>query len=304
MTMKRYERLLLRAASLGLGVAIAASPRLLGQTNLRVVPGEVVDDRFSEGMLTGHLHVELGIEGEGRDGIKAARFLVKESKDDTGSSLVGKDRKEARFEKVDQQMRVRVDLGTPPRKAKTFQLSGKLELFVPAKDPKSVVKVPGALRTKDKPLKSSGLKSAKVGVTVLSKSAYDEQKKKQKLDDAKIAEIRAEGKKHGMSDKETDALIELGKALQEMGDTSLTDAAVILTGKLADMEKIVDVGLQKSDGTSIDIGESSSSSDGKTKTMVLKPRETPPADAVLVFTLLTEKAKISIPVDLTDVPLP
>ena len=126
-TMKRSQRLLLGAVGLGLGVAVAVSPRLLGETNLRVVRGEVVDDRFSEGMLTGDLHVETAIEGEGRDAIKAARFLVKESNDDTGSSLAGKDRKEARFEKVDQQMRVRVDLETPSRKAKTFRLSGNLE---------------------------------------------------------------------------------------------------------------------------------------------------------------------------------
>jgi len=284
-------------------VAVSGAPAALGQGNVAVKLKEVVDDRFSKGMLTGHLRVELVLDGEGAEGVKAARFLPKEAKDDTGASLLPKEKKEPGFDKLDQQKNFRVDLESPARKAKSLRLTGKVELYVPGRDPNAIVKVPGALGLKDRPIKSPGLKSAKVEVTLLSLKAYAEEKKKQKIDDSKTAEIRAEGKKRGVSEKEIDAMIELAKAFQEMGDSSLTDDAVILSGKLAEMEKIVEVTLQKADGTEISIGEQSASSDGKTKTMVLKPRETP-ADAVLVFTLLTDKAKVSIPVDLKEVTLP
>lgn len=295
---------------LGLALPLAASlsllspARALDAQGVRVKAKEIVDDRFSAGMLSGGLKVDLVLENDGKETIKAARFLAKEAKDDTGASLLGKDRKEPSFETLDQQMKVRVELENPPRRAKSFRLSGKLELYVPSKDPNAVVKVPGALAKKDKPLDSKGLKAAKVQVTVLSKRAYADLKKSQKLDDAKIAEIRAEGKKHGVEGKEMDAMIEMAKAFQEIGDGDLPDSAVILSGKSAEMEKIVEVGLQKADGSEIDMGGRSSSSDSKTKSIVLQPREAPPDDAVLVFTILTDKAKVSVPVDLKEVPLP
>jgi hypothetical protein len=297
--------------TLWVALVISLSPSLVLAQSLRVTPGEIVDDRFSKGMMTGSLRVELSIEGDGKEGVKAARFLPKEAKDDTGASLLpnekdkekAKDKKDVPFESVDSMLKVKVELENPARKARSFRLAGKLELFVPSKDPNAVVKVPGALALRDKPLKSPGLKSAKVEVTLLSKKAYDDEKKSQKLDDAKIAEIRAEGKKRGVADKEVDAMIELAKAFQNM-DSDVPEGAVILHGKLADMDRIVDVAIQKADGTAIDVNGKSSTSDAKTKTTVLNTHEPPPPDAVLVFTVLTDKAKVTLPVDMKEVPLP
>jgi len=293
-------RVLVAAAAL----ACALAPAALEAQTFKVSVGDVVDDRFSAGMLTGGLRVELIVDGDTKDKIKSARFVPKDAKDDTGGSLLAKDRKEPAFESVDQQMKVRVDLGSPPRRARSFRLAGKLELFVPSKDPNAVVKVADALATLDKPLKSPGLKSAKVEVSVLSKDAYAALKKSQKLDDAKIAELRAEGKKRGASDKEIEMAIGFAKAMQEMDDAPVPEGTVVLSGKLPGMEKIVEVALVKADGSEIDLGGRSSSSDGKTKTLVLQPREVPPQGAVLVFTVLTDKAKVALPVDLKDVPLP
>jgi hypothetical protein len=294
----------LRAVVAIAATTFALAPAALRADALHAGVGEVIDDRFSAGMLTGGLRVELSIEGDGKEKVKAARFVPKDAKDDTGGSLLAKDRKEAEFDTVDSQMKIRVDLGSPPRRARSFRLSGKLELFVPSKDPNAVVKVPDALATPDKPLKSAGLKSAKVEVSVLSKEAYAALLKSQKLDDAKIAELRAEGKKRGASDKELDMMISFAKAMQKMDDAPLPDGTIVLSGKLADMEKIVEVAVQKPDGGEIDLGGRSSSSDGKTKTLVMTPREAPPPGAALVFTVLTDKAKVSVPVDLKEVPLP
>jgi len=291
-------RVLLAAA------AFALAPGALSAQPFRATVSEVIDDRFSAGVLTGGLRVELSIDGDGKEKIKAARFVPKEVKDDAGFSLLAKDRKEADFDSVDQQLKVRVDLSSPPRRARSFRLSGKLELFVPSKDPNAVVKVPDALATTDKPIKSAGLKSAKVEVTRLSKDAYAALLKSQKLDDAKIAELRLEGKKHGASDKEIEMAIGLAKAFQEMDDAPVPEGTVVLSGKVADMEKIVEVAIQKPDGTEIDVGGRSWTSDSKTKTLVMKPREVPPPGAALVFTVLTDKAKVSVPVEMKDVPLP
>jgi hypothetical protein len=308
--MHEHSRVPGRRSALPVRAVLAAaavwtlSPGALEGQPFAAVVGEVIDDRFSAGMLTGGMRVELTIHGEGKEKIKAARFLAKDAKDDAGGSLLAKDRKEPDFDTVDQQMKIHVELGNPPRRARSFRLSGKLELFVPSKDPNAVVKVPGALAAPDKPIKSPGLKSAKVEVTVLSKEAYAAQLKSEKLDDAKIAEIRAEAKKHGANEKEIEMAIGFAKAMQEMDDAPLPDGAVVLSGKRADMEKIVEVGIERPDGTEIDVGGRSSSSNPKTKTIVLRPHEVPPPGAALVFTVLTDKAKLSVPVDFKEVPLP
>lgn len=285
-------------------VLLAATARLGAQQNLAVKLGEVVDDRYSKGPLSGSLRVELKVEGEGLDAIKAARFVVKTAQDDTGASLLGTERKEAEFSSFDSMARVSVSLESPARKARALRLGGSVELLVPSKDPNAIAKVPNALAKKDTPLKAPGLKAAGVEVRVLSAEAYQAEKKKQKLDEKKIAEIRAEGKKRGVSDEEIDQMIELAKAFEGMGGGGPDENAVILSGKVADMEKILDVEIRGADDTPIHVGMKSSSSDGKTKTTILNASGPPPADASLVFTLLTDKSRVSLPVDLKGVVLP
>ena len=77
-----------------------------------------------------------------------------------------------------------------------------------------------------------------------------------------------------------------------------------LHGKQPDMEKLLDVRLEKPDGTAIEVNGKSSTSDPKAKTIVLNTREAPPPDTVLVLLVLTDKAKVSVPVELKEVALP
>ena len=84
---------------------------------------------------------------------------------------------------------IQVTLENPPRGAASVRLSGTADLFIPMRDPNSLVKVPGFLARPGKPVPSKGLGAAKVEVTVLSKDSYVEELKKDRLDEKKIAAI-------------------------------------------------------------------------------------------------------------------
>ncbi len=293
------------AAALGalLGLGLPAA-RLAAQADVRLTAGDVTDDRYSEGMMRGGLKVRVKPVGDGMDGVAAARVLVATATDDLGTSLLPEEAKVPDFQSTDVNSgQLDVDLKSPARKAVTVDLSGTLELFAPGRDPSAVVRVDDALSRPDRPLSSKGLKAARLEVTLLSTKKYAEERKKQRIDDAKEAEIRAEGKKRGMDEKEIDALIGLAKAFQEMGG-EVPENAVILSGKLADMERIHSVKLVGPDGAEVHVGMSSSSSDGTAKTTVLQPSTDPPKGTALVFTLLTPKSLVKVPFDLAGVPLP
>jgi hypothetical protein len=63
----------LRAVVAISAAAFELAPAALRADALQAGVGEVIDDRFSAGMLTGGLRVELSIEGDGKDKVKAAR---------------------------------------------------------------------------------------------------------------------------------------------------------------------------------------------------------------------------------------
>lgn len=281
---------------------------LLAQNPVRVVIDEVTDNRMSEGegewQMRGSLDVEVKLVGDGLDGAVAARVLVKAAKDDQGNSLFTSTDKLPDFQARDMNMgMLKVALQNPSRAATTFGLSGTLELFVPKRDPGAVVKVEKALSKPDKPLQSKGLKAAKIDVTVLSTARYKAEQEKQKLDDKKIAEIRAEGKRRGETEADIDAVIELAKAFQELGGSDVPEGAVILFGNSAALDRIQKIRILQG-GEEISVNSSSSSSDGTTTTIVLQPETVPGPLAALEFTILTQKARVSVPFDLKDVPLP
>ncbi|MCL4808436.1 MAG: hypothetical protein KJ062_11710 [Thermoanaerobaculia bacterium] len=284
-----------------LGAALPAA----GQSNVKVVLQEVVDDRISEGLMTGGLVVVLNLEGDGLDAVKSARFRVREAKDDTGRSLLDPKPKAPDF--TDRNVnagRVQVTLASPPREAESVRLSGTAELFVPGRDPASVVKVPGFLARLDKPVTSKGLKSAKVELTVLSREKYFEARQQNRLDEKKIALIRAEGKERGMKEEELDALVEMAKAFDELGEGDLPEYGLYLRIPKASDDRIQELWLETAAGERIETAGSSSRSD---ESFVLKQvafREAFPKDAVLVLSLFTDKSIVTVPFDLKEVPLP
>jgi len=294
-----------RVVALGAIAALAAAAPAAGQGNVKVVLSEVVDDRISQGMMTGGLVLVLNLEGEGLDAVQSARFRLREAKDDTGKDLLAPKAEVPDF--TDRNVnggRVQVTLGSPPRAASSVRVSGTADLFVPSRDPASVVKVPGVLARLDKPVASKGLKAAKVDLTVLSKAKYVEERKKNRLDEKKIAQIRAEAKERGMPDEQVDALVEMAKAFDEIGEDDFPENGLYLRIPRASDERIQELWLESAAGERIETGGSSSRSDESFVLKQVAVKEALPKDAVLVLRLFTDKALVSVPFDLKEVPLP
>jgi RimJ/RimL family protein N-acetyltransferase len=277
---------------------------VLAQTGVGVEIQDVEDNRVSTGKLWRLLELKLNLTGNDLEKIESARVVIREARDDQGNDL-WEDRDQAEFLRREYNMgQLPVSLGSPARAAKTVRLSGTVELFVPSKDPNAVVKLPKALSKLDKPLDSRVLKAEKLSITLLSPKKYEEKQGAKKLDDAKIEEIRARGKEEGIDPEEIEAVIELAKAFQELGDVPLPEGAVILSGKEADLDRVVRVRVLAADGTEVSFPSRSTSTSGGETIMVLEPSEPPPADATLELTLLTKKAMMSVPFELAGIELP
>lgn len=79
---------------------------------------------------------------------------------------------------------------------------------------------------------------------------------------------------------------------------------VALLGRRADFDRIRSVRVLRSDGGKIDLTTVSSWSDGETTRMDLEASRPLPADASLVFTILTAKTTVVVPFEIRDIPLP
>jgi len=294
-----------RLAALGAVVALGAALPAAGQSNAKVVLAEVVDDRISDKMMSGGLVLVMNLEGEGLEGVKSARFRLKEAKADTGQSLLDPKAKVPDF--TDRNVnggRVQASLASPPREATSVRVSGTAELFVPSRDPGSVVKVPGFLARLDKPAAAKGLKANGVELTVLSKEAYAAEQKKNRLDEKKIALIRAEGKERGMKDEEIDALVEMARAFEEMGGGPLPENVLLLKIARPGYDKVQEIWVETAAGEKIESGGSQGSGREDAFLKQVEMREPLPKDAVLVVSLFTDKAIVSVPFEMKEVVLP
>jgi hypothetical protein len=297
-------RTTLRPGAIGaLVVLCSAGSPLLAQTNVRIAVEEVNDDRYSAGPFSGALELKLKLSGDGMEGVQGVRILVKSARDDQGNPILPKETIGSDFESPDNSLAEKVTLKSPARKASSVFVSGTAELFAPKRDPNAVVTVENALAQMNKPLSSKGLKASKVEVSVLSKERWAEEQKKQKPSEKDLAEMRAEAKKQGASDKEIEQALELAKALSEAFG-GVPENGVILSGPGAGMELIQSVKILGPDGEEIHVSSTMKQGDQKTKTMILEPSKPVPPNASLRFTLLTEKARFTVPFELKDVPLP
>jgi hypothetical protein len=256
-----------------LGVTVHA------QSGVKLELVDVVDDRISAGMMRGSLQLQANLTGTGLDRINAARLIVKEAKDDRGNDLLA-DRE-------------------PP----DFSVKGTIEMFVPARDPSTTLKVPNALGKLDAPINHKGLKAAKMSITPLSPAQYAKVKESQKITEADLEKIRAEGKAQGVDQKEIEMAIEFAQLMSEM-DGPLPENAIILSGKEKDFDRIQSLEFLGSDGEPINITSRSSSTRGDDVLQVLQPSGEVPRNATMQLIIMTDKSKMSVPFELKNVPLP
>jgi hypothetical protein len=271
--------------------------------SVKVDVDDVTDDRVGSEMMSGQLQLRLKLSGAALDKAAAARAIVKEASDDRGTKLA-KELKPPDFRERDMNNgMLDVSLASPARDAKTVSLKGTIELFVPSKDPASTVTIPKAFAKLDKPLVSDGLKAAGIKLTPLSIDAYTAQMKKQKLTDADLDKIRAEGKAHGASDKDIEMAIGLAKAFDELGGQPPAEGSVILSGPASTFEKIQSIDILDANKKPVNITSKETSTRGDSAVMVMKP-DSLPAGASLRLTLLTSKSRVSVPFELKNVELP
>lgn len=283
-----------------LGILLCAVP-LAAQKNVEVQVEEVIDNRVAAREWRGTLELRVTLKGAtALDKAAAARVVVKEATDDRGNNLVGGSPRTPDFmaREVNQGM-LQVSLSAPARAASTVKLKGTVELFVPSRDPGATFTIDKALAKLDTPFTAKALKTAKISLTPLSREGYEAVRKARKLDDAKIAEIRAEGKKRGVTDAEIDAAIEMAKAFDSMDDVP-AENIVVLQGKKADFDRIYRIEILGADGKPMDTPSRGISTRGDDDSiMTITPREAPPANAALQIQLLTDKSRVTSPFELT-----
>lgn len=259
---------------------------------------EVADNRVSAGPWTGTLDLRVKLNGAAVEKASAARILVKDARDDRGTVLSDGSSKPDFMPRDYNSGTLQFSLATPARAASSVKIKGTVELFVPARDPNAIIKIDKALAKLDAPLSSKALKAAKVTLTPLSREGYAAAQKANKLDDAKIAEIRAEGKKRGVSDADVETAIGLAKAFENL-DGDLPANAVILAGTKSDFDRVFRVEVLGADGKPINTTGRSVSTRGESSIMTLQPSEAPPPNASLQIFLLTDKSRVTSPFELT-----
>jgi hypothetical protein len=286
-----------------LGIVLSLTANAHAQSGVKVELDEVVDNRVTAGEWRGTLDLRVKLQGGAvLEKANAARIVVKDARDDRGTVL-SDGSKVPDFMPRDYNMgTLQVSVATPARAASSVKIKGTVELFVPTRDPSAIVKIDKGLSKLDAPLSSKALKAAKITITPLSPAGYAESKKANKLDDKKIAEIRAEGKKQGVPEAEIEMAIELAKAFENF-DGDLPENAVILSGTKSDFDRIFRIEILGADGKPINTGNRSTSTRGESTVMTIQPSEPLPPNAALQIYLLTDKSRVSSPFEL-NVPLP
>ena len=278
-------------------VLLLALPAL-AQSNVKVELEDVTDNRVAAGEFVGSLELRLKLAGTNLDKASAARVLVKEARDDKGTDLTRQGDPPDFFPREYNNGTLQLGLRSPVRAATRVKLKGTVELYVPTRDPNAVVKVDKALGKLDAPLSSKALKSAKIELTPLSRDGYKKKLESRKIDETKIAAIREEGKKRGVSEKEVEMMIGLAQAL-DASDAEVAEGSIFLAGRKDTFDKIYRVEVLGSDGKPIDTPSRSTSTRGDDAIMTLVPASMPPENATLQLFVITQKARVSAPFELT-----
>jgi hypothetical protein len=289
------------AAPLFLGLSLAAAAH--AQTGVGVEVDEVIDNRISAGMQTGDLEIRVKLKGTGLERVMGARLVLKDAKDDRGNALPSGSFASADYTPRDENNGVlRLSLRQPARAASSVRIKGTVELYAPGRDPASVVRVDQALAHLDKPLSAKLLKAEKVDLTLLSPAGYAALMKSRKITDDDVTKIRAEGKAHGASDKEIEAVIAMAKAMESL-DAEPSEGTVLLSGSKSAFARIFRIEVLGEDGKPMNVPERGLSTRGEASVMTIKPSAKPPQNASLQLYVLTAKSRLSIPFEL-EVPLP
>lgn len=278
-------------------VAALAPAQPARAQEVRVSAG-TVEDRRTTGRFFGGLEVELKLTGDDLADARSARILLKKAVDETGRDLLPENRRDEDFSSVGSQMKL--SLKNPARGASALkEVSGDVELYVPSRDPASIVTIDRVTSRMDRAVDSPALRAQKIAVRVVSPKAHRAAAKKRDAEfEKEMEKHKEEMKQEAGDDKTAEALMALVKGfsgmMNEVGDNDL-----ILEIE-DEQKKILDVSVVGPKGNTIDTRGSMSSGGLR----ILQFGEKLPPDARLKILLHTPKSIVSAPFSLTNVPLP
>jgi hypothetical protein len=277
---------------------------------VRVLEGSVSESRRNDGFSSG-LQVELKVVGDVLKDAKGIRVTIERAVDETGKNLLEDKKVEKGFIEINLQgennTKLSLELKLSERKAAVIKdISGYLEIFLPAKDPKSVITVANIMQGAGNPITNAALKSAGLEVTVWTREQYEVRKKAE--EERVRKEQEAKRKKGG-----AESLEELGGLMVEGlskifggmfgGFDELSENSIVLTIKDPNA-KLLHIEFQDAQGKPIKVGSSSSSGNQEGKTKVFDPDEKLPDTARVKFAVLTPASISKVPFKLTNVALP
>ena len=163
--------------------AVAADPATapVAAADLEVQVSEVTDTR-SLSSSSASLAIDVRVSGADLAAAQAFRTTLERASDDTGRSLLPAKGPPQEFTTLDvgtpPQARLTLKLTSPARKASSLRsVAGVLELFVPARDPGSVITVAQVAVRPRIEVASPALRAAGIQLTVVAKDEFDRQAK-------------------------------------------------------------------------------------------------------------------------------
>ena len=272
---------------------------LLAQSKVGGELADVSDNRINHDMMRGSLEMRIKLTGDDLDRALASRIVIKEATDDLGTQLMQESRVPDFSPAEYNAMGLQVSVAQPPRKAKTVKVKGTVELYVPSRDPNAIVTIDKPLAKLDKPLSAPKLKSAKLTITPMSRDGYAKAQEARKLTPEKIEQLKIKARAEGASESEVELMAGLAEAFGSI-EGPLDEGSVALSGKSIDFERIFRIDFLAADGEAVHMtSRGSSTRDDGVTIMTLQPSDALPPNAPMRITLLTDKARMSFPFELT-----
>jgi hypothetical protein len=296
----------MKQLSFALLLALMLSSAALAQ--VRVLPGTVKETRRTDGFFN-RLEIEMRLVGDALDQVKGLRVLVTKAVDETGKNLIEEGKREDDFRELDsdgQNAKVDIELKNAARRAEVIaEISGMLEIFTPQKDPRSMVVLPGIMKTTGKPLVNASLKASGLEIIVWTKEEYEARRKSE---EERIKKEFEERRKKASKEEQA----ELGDALADglmkifgglfSSFTEIGENGIAL--QINDPQsKLISIEFETADGKAIK-RQSRMTMGSKPQTQIYEFAEKLPANARIKVYQLTPRALTKVPFKLTNVPLP
>lgn len=277
---------------------------------VRVLEGSVNESRRNDG-FSSVLQVDLKVVGDVLKDAKGIRVTVERAVDETGKNLLDEKKAEKDFKEISLQgensTKLSLELKPSERKAAVIkEISGFLEIFLPTKDPKSVITVAGVMKGAGKPLVNPALKAAGLEVTVWTREQFEVRKK---AEEERIRKEQEEKRKKGGAQpmEELGELLVAGlsKLFGGMfgGFDELSENSIVLTVKDPNA-KLLGIEFEDANGKALKTGRSSSSGSQDGRTSVFDLDEKLTDTARVKFAILTPASISKVPFKLVNVALP